>query len=517
MIEEIKGEGSNIVDGERAFLLYDTYGFPIELTTVLAEEEGLKVDTAGFETAMEEQRKRAQGSSSFESGKQSIIEMVNVSEGESSIFTGYESIGGEAQIRKYRIFDKADRKDLSWSSSSGEAIELVLDRTPFYATSGGQVCDHGWGKISGRKMEILDVIKRGGEIIHIAESDSDPGELRDLISNEKRIVIQVDDRKRLATAANHTGTHLLHAALREVLGKHVAQAGSLVDPEHLRFDFNHFQAITEDEKRLIEQRVNAWIRDSMKVEIELMDYQEAVDAGAIALFDEKYGSKVRVVRIGDISIELCGGTHIDNTGRIGLLLIVSESSVAAGVRRIEALTGEAALHHIHGVYDRMLEATTLLRSSPTELVPKIRSLMSSLDDMKKEIKRYERSGAGGEIDTLIASAEDVEGTRIASGRLSVKDVGALRQQADIFRGRVSSGVAVFSHPHGGKMHYVVTVTDDLVEKGITADLLVKELGKIAGGGGGGKKHLAQLGTKDLESETKVFGALIDIVRKLLKS
>ena len=513
IVDDIKKTNGSRIDGAQAFLLYDTYGFPLELTVSLAGGERLEVDEEGFAAAMEEQRKRAQKSSAFEAGEQAPVEMTELSEGESSIFTGYESVGGEAELRRYRVFDKAERKDIDWSGEGGAAIELILDRTPFYATSGGQLADSGWIEAAGHRLEIRDVLKRGGEIIHVAEPAHDIPDIGELVSGSTKIRLHIDDEARLATAASHTATHLLHAALREVVGGHIAQAGSLVGPDRLRFDFNHFQAVTGEEKRKIEELVNRWIRDSLEVKTELMDYREAMDSGAVALFDEKYGAKVRVVRMGDVSTELCGGTHLSSTGQAGLFLIVSESSVAAGVRRIEAVTGQGALRHVYDSFDREEEAASLLRTTPAETAMRIGVMLETLEELKKEIKHIEKGG--GRLEAIIGDAKDISGMKIAAGRPGARDVGALRAMADSFRERVPSGAAVLSMPDKGKMHFVITVTDDLVERGVTADGLVKELGSLAGGGGGGKRHLAQLGTKDLESENRVFEALPGIIERLI--
>jgi alanyl-tRNA synthetase len=514
IVDNIKNSKEQVIAGEQAFLLYDTYGFPLELTIALAAEEGLEVDGEGFTASMEEQRKRAQRNSAFDAGQQALVEMTELSDGESSIFTGYESVGGEAEVRRYRVLDKTERKDITWSGEGAPAVELVLDRTPFYATSGGQMADSGWIEMAGHRLEIRDVFKRGGEIIHLAEPAGDISDTGALIEKNPNIKLHINDEARLATAANHTATHLLHAALREIVGGHVAQAGSLVGPDRLRFDFNHFQAVTGEEKRRIEELVNRWIRDSLEVRTDLMDYREAIDSGAIALFDEKYGTKVRVVRMGDVSTELCGGTHLSSTGQAGLFLILSESSVAAGVRRIEAVTGQGALRHVHDSFGREEESASLLRTTPAEMTARIGALLETVEELKKEIKILEKGG-GSQLDTIMREAKEISGLKIATGRPGARDVGALRGLADSFREKVPSGVAVISMPDKGKMHYVIAVTDDLVEKGITAVDIVNELGPLAGGGGGGKKHLAQLGTKDLESETKVFEALPALIERLI--
>ncbi len=514
IVDDIRNDKGKAIAGEQAFLLYDTYGFPLELTIALAAEEGLEVDEEGFAAAMEEQRKRAQRSSAFDAGEQALVEMTELSEGESSIFTGYESVGGEAEVRRYRVLDKAERKDVTWSRANTPAVELVLDRTPFYATSGGQMADSGWIEMTGGRLEIRDVFKRGGEIIHLAEAADDISGIGELVEKDPKITLHINNEARLATAANHTATHLLHAALREIVGGHVAQAGSLVGPDRLRFDFNHFQAVTGEEKRRIEELVNRWIRDALEVRTELMDYQGAIDSGAIALFDEKYGTKVRVVHMGDVSTELCGGTHLSSTGQAGLFLIVSESSVAAGVRRIEAVTGQGALRHVHDSFDREEEAASLLRTTPAEMKARIGAMLETVEEMKKEIKILEKGG-GSQLDNIIREANEISGFMIATGRPGARDAGALRGLADSFREKVPSGVAVLSMPDKGKMHFVITVTDDLVGKGVTAVDIVKELGPLAGGGGGGKKHLAQLGTKELDSEQRVFEAIPGLVERLI--
>jgi len=514
IVDDIKNIKGQVIAGEQAFLLYDTYGFPLELTIALAAKEGLEVDEEGFAAAMEEQRKRAQRSSAFDAGEQALVEMTELSEGESSIFIGYESVGGEADVRRYRALEKAERKDVTWSGESGPVVELVLDRTPFYATSGGQMADSGWIEMAGHRLDIRDVFKRGGEIIHLAEPADDIPDIGELVEKNPKIKLHINNEARLATAANHTATHLLHAALREIVGGHVAQAGSLVGPDRLRFDFNHFQAVTGEEKRRIEELVNRWIRDALEVRTELMDYQEAIDSDAIALFDEKYGTKVRVVRMGDVSTELCGGTHLSSTGQAGLFLILSESSVAAGVRRIEAVTGQGALSHVHDSFDREEEAASLLRTTPVETTARISAILETVEELKKEIKILEKGG-GSQLDTIMREAKEISGLKIATGRPGARDVGALRGLADSFREKVPSGVAVLSMPDKGKMHFVITVTDDLVGKGVTAVDIVNELGPLAGGGGGGKKHLAQLGTKELDSEARVFEALPALIERLI--
>jgi alanyl-tRNA synthetase len=516
IVREAKEANATALDGEKAFLLHDTYGFPLELTKTLASAEGLTVDENGFEAAMEDQRLRAQKGSSFAGGGQELISMNVLTEGESSRFVGYERLGGEAIARSWRLIERSSLSEVNWSDPEGYALEIILDETPFYATSGGQVADEGWIEISGMRLRVKDVFSRGGEIVHLVESPWREEEARHRLLNSQGVRLQVDDERRLAVARNHTATHLLHAALREIVGRHVAQAGSLVDGERLRFDFNHFRGLERDTLRRIEDRVNGWIRDSVNVLTESMHYQDAVAAGVIALFGEKYGREVRVVRIDDVSAELCGGTHLSNTGQIGLFLIDSESGVAAGVRRIEAVTGTAALAHVREMGDRNEELAAILKVTRGETLARARSLMAETDELRRELKRAESGEAAQELDRIIRSAVPIDGILVASGRIAVKDLGALRNQADIFRGKVKTGIAVLSAELNEKLQFVIAVSDDLVEtRGVGADALVRELGPIAGGGGGGKKHLAQLGTKDLTSERKVFEVLPDIVKRII--
>jgi len=513
---EVKERGGAVLDGDKVFLLHDTYGFPLELTRTLAAGEGLRIDEEGFESAMEEQRRRAQERSSFAGGGAELISMETVTEGDDSAFVGYERLGGDAVIRRFRLIERSARADIEWSSPEGLALELVLDETPFYATSGGQIADEGWIEVGGRRLDVKDVFKRGGEIVHLVESPWQEETAGRRLRDAPAAKIQVDDERRLAIARNHTATHLLHAGLRAIVGAHVAQAGSLVDEARLRFDFNHFEPVSPEKLREIEQRVNGWIRACLEVRTELMGYQEALDRGVTALFGEKYGANVRVVRAGGVSAELCGGTHLSNTGQIGLFLIVSEAGIAAGVRRIEAITGAGALAHVHSLIAQGDEISDTLKVSRADALSRVRALVAELDELKKELKRAERGEAVQELDRIIRSAVTVDGVLVASGRLAVKDLGALRNQADVFRGKVKSGIAVLSAELNEKMQYIVAVSDDLVDdRGIGADALVRELGPIAGGGGGGKKHLAQLGTKDLASESRVFGALPDLVGKLI--
>jgi alanyl-tRNA synthetase len=515
IVDETKSAGDRLIEGSKVFVLYDTFGFPIDLTRSLAAAEGLEIDEKGFEAHMEQQRRRAQERSGFAERDRELVEMTETRAGTNSEFIGYERLGAEAEVMKYRLLEKSSRGDIEWRHRGGTAVEVVLDSTPFYAVSGGQVADRGWIEMEGARYDVMDVFKRGAEIVHLLEPRGSAAALEEALGKGPKVRVQIDDARRLSVARNHTATHLLHAALRNVVGKHVTQAGSLVDEDRLRFDFSHFEQVTRDERAEIERMVNGWVMDSIDVQWEWMDYKKAVESGAMALFDEKYGASVRVVRVPDISVELCGGTHVQNTGQIGMILITGESSVAAGIRRIEAITGIRALEDCRAVLEREEQMALLLKSTPDAVIDRVRNLMGEVDSLKRDIRELERGGVGSELDGIIHGASIINGITVAFGRMSVKDASALRNQADIFRGRVGTGVAVFSAPLKGKLQFVVTVTDDLIERGaISATGLVRELETIAGGGGGGKEHLAQLGTKDLGSEERVFEALPHIVERI---
>ncbi len=514
IIEEVKGKGGKWLDGDNVFLLYDTYGFPLELMKTLAGAVGIEIDEKGFQTAMGKQKKKARESSSFTAFQQDTVSMKEVSSGKSSVFTGYQNLAEHAVLRKFREIRKDTIESVNWKKKS-VAYEFVFEKTPFYAMTGGQEGDGGCICFGSALFDVKDVFFRNDDIIHLVES-VDTTEKIDMITLSKtQALLEVDKERRIATAANHTSTHLLQAALKEVLGEHITQAGSLVSKDRFRFDFNHFEAISTDKKREIENRINGWIRESLSVKTDVMSYKEAVETGATALFDEKYGNEVRVVRIADISAELCGGTHIDSTGKIGLFIIVRQSSIAAGVRRIEAVTGVAALEYVREYISDVEESAELLKTSRSEIVLKIHSMVSENEELKKRIKELQHGDISNRMDQIIDSAEKIDDITIATGRIDVDTMPALRAQADLFRKKVDSGVAVLSMPPGEKLHFVIAVTDDLVEKGIEANNLVDRLKEISGGGGGGRKYLAQLGTKNSEKEKDVFAALSTIVRDIL--
>lgn len=512
---EIKEKGGNIVDGEKLFLLYDTFGVPPELSKSLAEKYELGVDHKGYQEAMERQRRSARTDSAFGGEKEEIVSMKEISSGESSVFIGYENIECTSAVRRYRIVNGTEDSETKNSDRGSIELELVLDKTPFYPTSGGQIADIGHITVGDREFVIKDVFKRGGEIVHVVEVPEEVAVVSDIIEKEKMVKVEIDSRRRNSIARNHTATHLLHAALRRVVGEHITQAGSLVADRRFRFDFNHFQPLSPRTVGMVEDCVNDWIRDCIPVEVSVMGIKEAMDSGATALFDEKYGEEVRVVRIGNISAELCGGTHVHNTGQLGLFMTISEGSAAAGTRRIEAVTGEAAVEYLRRLKKDREELEDILKVSGSEIKEKVLSLLHEIEDLKKYIRRLESDEVGSELDSLIESADKYDGLILVRGRLSVRSISAMRNQADIFRSKVPSGIAVLSAVVDQKLQFVVAATDDLIEeKGITATSVVDRLRNVTGIEGGGKRHLAQMGTKDVESESKIFEALPGIIKEL---
>ncbi|HMA77256.1 MAG TPA: alanine--tRNA ligase [Candidatus Krumholzibacteriaceae bacterium] len=515
VIEQIKDKGGKRLDGDNVFLLYDTHGFPLELMKPLAGEAGIEIDEEGFNKAMERQKMKARKGSSFGAAPGEKIHMEEITKGESSEFTGYESLSESAVLRKFREVSKEAVENIAWSSKEETAYEFIFDKTPFYAISGGQVADRGWISFGGTKFEVKNVFYRNNEIIHLVESSQTSGEIDIADLSNNPALLEVDRELRTATEANHTSTHLLHAALKDVLGEHIAQAGSFVSEDRLRFDFNHFEAISPEQKRRIELIINAWIRESIDLRTEIMSYKKAVKDGATALFDEKYGNKVRVVKIKGVSAELCGGTHADSTGNIGLFLIVHQSSIAAGVRRIEAVTGSAALEYVRGYISDVEETADLLKASRDEIAQKIKFIIDENAKLKRRIKELQRGDISNRINQIIESSDKIDNVILATGRIDVDEIAALRAQADLFRKNVASGIAVLSMSPGEKLHFIVAVTDDLVERGVEANIIVDRLKDISGGGGGGRKHLAQLGTKKIGKEKDVFKALAPIARDIM--
>jgi len=469
--------GGKTIDGETVFKLYDTYGFPVDLTNDIARERGLAIDGAGYEAAMQRQREQSQAASKFGMDMSTGVKV----EGKTT-FLGYEGVSDVGQVVALLKGGAAVQ-----SLSAGDEGEVFLDRTPFYAESGGQVGDTGeLGNVSARFV-VADTLKRGSAFSHVGKLAK--GEIR----VGDKLAAQVDAARRKAIMANHTATHLLHAALRQVLGTHVQQKGSLVAPDRLRFDFSHFQAITPDELRKIERLVNAEIRANAPGEIREMPYDAAVAEGAIALFGEKYEKDVRVLRLGSFSMELCGGTHVARTGDIGFFKIISEGGVAAGVRRIEAITAEGALDFVENTDQLVKDVAGLLRGNRDDVKAKVSDALERIRQLEKENRQLKDKLASGQGTDLSAGARDIAGVKLVAAQVDGADAGALRNAVDQLKDKLKSAIIVLaSVDAANKITLVAGVTADQTGKVKAGELVGNVAGQV-GGKGGGRPDFAQAG------------------------
>jgi len=470
---------ARIIPGKIAFTLYDTYGFPVDLTADVARERGWTVDMAGFEAEMEQQRERARAASTFK-----MAESLEY-RGAKTRFDGYETLAEEARVvALYRDGSPVD------ALTTGQDGVVVLDRTPFYAESGGQVGDRGELTREGTCLTLFAV--RDTQKIQ-PDVFGHHGELR---TGELKIgdtvTARVDAEARARAAWNHSATHLMHAALRKVLGEHVTQKGSLVDPERTRFDFSHPQPMTDEEIRTVDALVNRAIRANHPVEARIMKYDDAIKAGAMALFGEKYGDEVRVLRMGDFSTELCGGTHVARTGDIGAFKIVSESGVAAGIRRVEALTAEAALAYTHEMEARLAGVAQALKTPATEVAPKLQQVLDNVKALEREVGRLKMKLASSQGGDIAAQAVEVNGAQVLATTIDGADAKVLRETLDRLKGRFKSAAIVLGSIDGDKVTLIAGVTSDLTGK-IKAGDLVNHVAAQVGGKGGGRADMAQAG------------------------
>lgn len=497
-IAEIRGDCIiGIIDGATVFKLYDTYGFPIDLTADVARERGLSLDLAGFERAMAEQKERARAASRFGAAQDAGLEL----EGETD-FTGYEQLADQATVMAiYRGGESVD------GLSGGREGLVVLDVTPFYAKAGGQVGDTGELVRKGVRVSILDTRKQGADVIghiaRIAEGELQVGD---------RVDARVDAHRRHLIALNHSATHLLHAALREILGNHVQQKGSLVGPAHLRFDFSHFEPVGRDRLRRIERLVNREIRENHLVETRIMSLDDAKASGAVALFGEKYAEQVRVLRMGDFSTELCGGTHVRALGDIGLFKIVAESGIAAGVRRIEAVSGEGALDWVEADEERLLRLAGLVKGTREDLDDKVVQLIERSRRLEQELNEIKARLASSMGRDLAAQAVDVAGVKVLAAKLDGADAKGLRDTLDCLKDQLGSAAVVLATEHEGKVSLVAGITKDLTDR-IQAGDLVKAVAAQVGGRGGGRADMAQAGGTDPARLPDALGLVADWVRE----
>ena len=502
--------GTKVVRGEAAFRLYDTYGLPRDFIEDMIEERKLAFDREGFETAMEQQREKARAKSKFKTDARGGEAFAGFDSVPATTFTGYDSTTAKTRvIALARLKDGAAPVEVQ-KLSSGDAGWIVLEETPFYVQSGGQISDVGTLRNDfGFVASVSDVELVGAGVrAHRARVHS--GE----IAIGAPVMAEIDAGRRAAIRRNHTATHLLHAALRQVLGPHVKQAGSLVAPDRLRFDFVHFSALTTEQLRNIEQIVNKHILRNTHVETVVKPTQEAIAAGAMALFGEKYGDKVRVVSVPGVSMELCGGTHVHATGDIGLFAIVSEGGVAAGTRRIEAITGTESLKLFEVNREIVNSLGQLLNARPEELAAKVNTLQDETKRLARELQQAKMKAAMGGGSGAQEDAIDVAGVKLIAREVSGLDKDALRALVDQHRNRIKSGVVVLAAPSDGKVSIVVGVTPDLTKK-VPAGQVVKQLAPIVGGGGGGRPDFAEAGGKDPAKIGEMLAAARDVITKLL--
>jgi alanyl-tRNA synthetase len=491
---------SSVIPGEIVFRLYDTYGFPADLTADVARERGLTIDQAGFDVAMEAQRRQSQAASKFGAQLRDSIKLSGKTD-----FSGYERLADGAQVTAL-IFDGAIVDVLK----KGQEGQVILDHTPFYAESGGQIGDAGILESAGARFTVRDTQKIGASFSHVGVLESGEMHVGDVVD------AQVDAERRKSIALNHSATHLLHAALRKILGTHVEQKGSLVAADRLRFDFSHTQALSQDELRRVEDLVNSAIRENAPVETRVMALDEAVAAGAMSLFGEKYDSDVRVLSIGDFSMELCGGTHVERAGDIGLFKLTGESGVAAGVRRVEALTGRTAYEWVVHTDQVLRDIAAMLRGSREDVDEKVRELVERSRRLEKEVQQLKSKIASGHGGDLSSQAKDVGGVKVLAVQIDGADVRSLRDATDQLKTKLGSSVIVLASVLEGKVVLVAGVSDDLVAR-IKAGEIAGLVAAKVGGRGGGRADFAQAGGTQPENLGAALAGVESLVRSRLSN
>lgn len=499
-IEQLKEKGREVLPGDMVFRLHDTFGFPLDLTKEIAEENGLTVDEEGFRAEMDTQKTKAR--EAFKSKEGSAWGQKAFSGLDSSIKT--EFVGYTRNVCDGKILCIIRDDEPVDMAQQGENITVILDRTPFYGESGGQVGDTGYIRSKGGMIKVMDCKKTpDGKYLHL-------GVVKEgFVENGSSVTAEIDVDRRMSIAKNHTSTHLLQKALRNVLGEHVTQAGSLVEPDKFRFDFTHFSPMTSEELKRVENEVNDKIMENLPVSAEEMKLDEARKLGAMALFGEKYGKIVRLIKIGNYSMELCGGTHLSSTGQAGLIKILGESGVASGVRRIEALTGSAAVRYFNERENLLNEIASVLKTNPQDSVRRIEALMAEIKNKEKEIEQLRKKAVGDELESIISAAEDVKGIKVVRARFDQLNMEDLRNAGDTIKNKIGSGVVVLASSYGDKVSLVVTATKDVLGKGVHSGNVIKEIAKLVGGGGGGRPDMAQAGGKDV---SRIDEALLQAVK-----
>ena len=487
MKEAMKAEGTTVLTGENAFKLYDTYGFPLDLTEEILAESGMSLDEEGFKAAMQEQREKARKArkvTNYMGADATVYDEIDTAI--TSEFVGYEDLTHESKVTVLTT-----ETELVEALSDGEVGTIIVDETPFYATMGGQNADLGTIVGPEGEFEVKDTVKlRGGKVAHIGQITNG------MIKSGDVVTLKVDAANRKATCKNHSATHLLQKALREVLGTHVEQAGSFVDANRLRFDFSHFSAMTREELDKVEAIVNAKIEEDMAVVTKEMSVEDAKKSGAMALFGEKYGETVRVVSMGDFSTELCGGTHVKNTGAIASFKIVSESGVAAGVRRIEALTGNGVTAYYKELEANMEKAAKLLKANPDKVTEKIEHLLAEMKALASENESMKSKLAKDALGDVMDQVKEVKGVKLLATSVAGVDMNGLRELGDQLKEKLGEGVVVLASDCDGKVNLMAMVTEAVMKQGAHAGNLIKGIAALVGGGGGGRPNMAQAGGKN---------------------
>ncbi len=498
LIKELKSSGKDTVPGTELFKLYDTYGFPLDLAQDIAEDNKLKIDEQGFAKEMELQKTRARALWVRAAEEASGIYRGILKQSGSTKFLGYETLQTEGTVNAL-IKDGVSVEE----AKEGEEVEIILDKTPFYGESGGQVGDKGSIKADGLRIEVLDTRKFNEILLHITAIK------KGTIKAGMTVYVSVDEGRRKSIMRNHTATHLLHSALKAVLGDHIKQAGSLVVPERLRFDFTHFYAMENKELQEVEDIINEKIIENLSVNIAWTNLDEAVSKGVTALFGEKYGERVRVVRVGDFSAELCGGTHCSTTGEIGPFKIISEGSVAAGVRRIEAITGFSTLEFNRTRENTLKKAAGLLKAKELKVSESVEKIINDLKLRERELERIKHKAIAGNVNAILNKAVEIGRIKVLAHKVEGLDIKALRNLADSLKNKIGSGVIVLGSTLDGQTSYVSVVTNDLVSRFNAGEILKA----VTGGKGGGRADMAQGGTKDIEGVDNALNLVIDIVKK----
>ena len=507
MEEEMKNKGETVLSGDNAFKLYDTYGFPLDLTKEILEEKGYGIDEDGFQKAMDEQRTKAREArevTNYMGADATVYDQIDTSV--TTEFVGYDRLEDCSAVSVLTT-----ETELVASLMEGQKGTVFVEKTPFYATMGGQEGDRGIIETSEGRFVVEDTIKlRGGKFGHVGYMESG------MISVGEKVTLKVDENGRRDTEKNHSATHLLQKALKTVLGSHVEQKGSLVTPDRLRFDFAHFQAMTPEEIARVEELVNQQIQAGLPVQTEIMDIEEAKKSGAMALFGEKYDQKVRVVSMGEFSKELCGGTHVSNTGSIMLFKILSESGIAAGVRRIEALTGKGVLAYYRRQEEILMEAAKALKANVSEVPEKITHLQSEYKALQSENESLKSKLAQGALGNVMDQVVEVKGVKLLAAKVEGVDMNGLRDLGDQLKEKLGEGVVVLAAVNQGKVNLLAMATEEAQKAGAHAGNLIKSVASIVGGGGGGRPNMAQAGGKNPEKASEAVAAVAGILESQIK-